>query len=117
MNVYIEGETSEDMTFDLMVTLKNKDGQPYAMYAKGHYMGEIQHIKKGIFIISKTIKLPKILSKGVLNVDIYLHHPMVEFLLKAPDCCVLETEGYQQGFGRALSQDGAGFMGLEELEL
>lgn len=116
LNVYIDGETSEDMAFDLMVTLKNKDGQPYAMFAKGHYMGEIQHIKKGRFVISKTIKLPTILSKGVLNVDVYLHHPMVEFLLKAPDCCVLETEGYQQGFGRALSQEGAGFMGLEEIQ-
>lgn len=114
LNVYIEGETIEDMSFDLMVTLKNKDGQPFAMFAKGHYMGEIQHIHKGKFIISKTIKLPKVLCKGFLNVDLYLHHPMVEFLLKAPDCCVLDVEGYQQGFGRALSQESAGFIGLEE---
>ena len=114
LNIHIEGETAEDMSFDLMVTLKNKDGQPLAMYAKGHYMGEIQHLQKGKFIISKTIKLPKILCKGILNVDLYLHHPMVEFLLKAPDCCVLDVEGYQQGFGRALSQESAGFIGLED---
>lgn len=115
LNILIEGETLEDMTFDLMVTLKSKEGLPYAMFAKGHYKGEIQHVSKGIFRIYKIIKLPEILSKGILNVDIYLHHPMVEFLLKAPDCCILETEGYQYGFGRALNQETGGFMGLEEI--
>jgi lipopolysaccharide transport system ATP-binding protein len=116
INVYIEGETLEDMTFDLMITFKSKDGLPYATYAKGHYMGEIQHISKGNFVISKTIKMPSILSRGILNVDLFLHHPMVEFLLNAPDCCILETEGYQLGFGRALSQEDGGFMGLEDIE-
>ncbi len=114
LNIHIEGETTEDMSYDLMVTLKNKDGQPLAMFAKGHYMGEIQHIQKGKFIISKSIKLPKILCKGIIKVDLFLHHPMVEFLLKAPDCCVLDVEGYQHGFGRALNQESAGFIGLED---
>ena len=112
INVYIEGETLEDMTFDLMVTLKNKDNLPYATYAKGHYMGEIQHLKRGSFIISKTLSLPTILSRGTLNVDVYLHHPMVEFLMKAPNCCVLEAEGFQQGYGRPIDQETGGFMGL-----
>ena len=114
-SVCIEGETLEDMSYDLMVTFKSKDGLPYATFAKGHYMGDIQHIKKGKFVISKRIELPTILSKGILNVDVYLHHPMVEFLLKAPNCCILETEGYQQGFGRAMSQEDGGFMGLFDL--
>ena len=112
ISICIEGETSEDMNFDLMVTFKSKDGLPFATYAKGHYMGDIQHINKGKFQISKTIELPTILSKGILNVDIYLHHPMVEFMLKAPNCCVLKTEGFQQGYGRAMSQEDGGFMGL-----
>ena len=112
ISICIEGETSEDMSFDLMVTFKSKDGLPFATYAKGHYMGDIQHIKKGKFQISKIIELPTILSKGILNVDIYLHHPMVEFMLKAPNCCVLKTEGFQQGYGRAMSQEDGGFMGL-----
>lgn len=113
--VYIEGETSEDMSYDLMITFKSKDGLPFATFAKGHYMGDIQHVKKGKFVLSKTIELPTILSKGILNVDVYLHHPMVEFLLKAPNCCVLETEGFQQGYGRAMSQEDGGFMGLLDL--
>jgi lipopolysaccharide transport system ATP-binding protein len=40
---------------------------------------------------------------------------MVEFILKAPDCCVLETEGYQQGFGRPIDQETGGFMGLMDI--
>lgn len=112
ISICIEGETLEDMVFDLMVTFKSKDGLPFATYAKGHYMGNIQHIKKGKFKISRIIELPTILSKGILNIDIYLHHPMVEFLLKAPNCCMLETEGFQQGYGRAMSQEDGGFMGL-----
>ena len=112
ISICIEGETLEDMFFDLMVTFKSKDGLPFATYAKGHYMGNIQHIKKGKFKISRIIELPTILSKGILNIDIYLHHPMVEFLLKAPNCCMLETEGFQQGYGRAMSQEDGGFMGL-----
>ena len=112
LNVRIEGETSEDLTFDLMVTFKNKDGLPFATYAKGHYLGEIQHVNKGRFSITKEIELPTVLSKGLLNIDLYLHHPMVEFLLKAPDCCVLETEGYQKGYGRPINQETGGFIGL-----
>ena len=110
--IYIEGETSEDMTYDLALTFKSKDGLPLATFAKGHYMGDIQHVKKGKFVISKNIELPAILTKGILLVDVYLHHPMVEYLLKAPNSCVLETEGFQQGFGRTLSQEDGGFMGL-----
>jgi lipopolysaccharide transport system ATP-binding protein len=112
LKVRIDGETSEDLTFDLMVTFKNKDGLPFATYAKGHYLGEIQHVNKGRFTISKEIELPTVLSKGLLNIDLYLHHPMVEFLLKAPDCCVLETEGYQKGYGRPINQETGGFIGL-----
>lgn len=112
IHIYIEGETSEDMTYDLAVTFKSKDGLPFATFAKGHYMGDIQHVKKGKFVISKNIELPAILTKGILFVDVCLHHPMVEYMLKAPNCCVLETEGFQQGFGRALSQEDGGFMGL-----
>jgi lipopolysaccharide transport system ATP-binding protein len=103
------------MHFDLMVTFKSKDGLPFATYAKGHYMGDIQHIPKGKFQISKKIELPSILSKGILNVDVYLHHPMVEFMLKAPNCCILETEGFQQGYGKPLNQEDSGFIGLNDL--
>ena len=112
LDIIIDGYTEEDMSYDVMMTLKSKEGIPFATYAIGHYMGEIQHLEKGEFSIKRTIELPKILSKGIINVDLYIHHPMVEYIMKAPDCCSLESEGFQKGYGRALSQEPNGFMGL-----
>lgn len=112
LNISIDGYAEEDMSYDVMMTLKSKEGIPYATYALGHYMGDIQNIKKGRFSIKRNIELPKILSKGIIKVDLYIHHPMVEYMMKAPDCCSLESEGFQQGFGRALSQEPNGFIGL-----
>jgi len=112
LDITIEGETEEDMTYDVMVTFKNKDGMPYATYAKGHYMGDTKLIHKGTFTIKRSIALPTILSRGLVYVDLYLHHPMMEMLLEAPNCCQLEIEGGQMGFGRPINQDTGGFMGL-----
>ena len=112
----IEGETQEDMCYDIMVTLKSKEGIPLATYAIGHYYGDIQHISKGCFSLKREIELPKILSKGILSTDLYLHHPMVEYLMKAPDCCTLESEGFQKGYGRALNQEHNGLIGLSNYE-
>jgi len=112
--IKIEGYTLEELHYDIMLILRNKDGMPYATYAKGHYMGEIQHQPAGDFVIERTIMLPEILTRGAVYVDLFLHHPMVEYQLKAPNCCVLETMGYQQGFGSAMNQIDNGFMGLIE---
>ena len=101
LEILIEGSTEEDMNYDIMLTLKTKDGMPLATYAMGHYFGEIQHLKKGDFSLKREVELPQILSKGVMTVDLYIHHPMVEYLMQAPDCCTLESEGFQEGYGRA----------------
>ena len=59
-----------------------------------------------------SLNLPMILAKGILKVDLYLHHPMVEYQMMAVDCCSLESEGFQSGYGRALEHQQNGFMGL-----
>ena len=115
LEIIIEGETSDNMTYDVMVVLKNKDGMPYATYARGHYEGDIRHQAKGLFCFNRTIKLPHILTRGIINVDIFIHHPMVEYYLQAPNCCKLDCEGYQSGFGTAMNQETNGFIGLEDL--
>ncbi len=112
LEITINGYAKEDMSYDIMMTLKSKEGIPFATYAIGHYYGEIQNLKKGNFSLKRAIELPTILSKGIIKVDLYLHHPMVEYLMEAPDCCSLESEGFQKGYGRALSQEPNGFMGL-----
>ena len=110
----IEGYSQEELHYDVMLIIRNKDGIPYATYAKGHYMGNIQHLLAGNFIIERTIELPEILTQGTIYIDLFLHHPMVEYQLKAPNCCVIETIGYQQGFGSAMNQLDNGFIGLRD---
>ena len=114
LKIMIKGNSQEELHYDVMLILRNKDGMPYATYAKGHYMGDIQHLPAGDFIIERTIMLPEILTRGSIYVDLFLHHPMVEYQLKAPNCCILETMGYQQGFGSAMNQIDNGFMGLND---
>ena len=112
LDVLIEGETEEDMLFDVMLIFKSKEGIPLASYAKGHYMGNIEHLPKGKFVIHKQIILPQILTWGIINVDLLIHHPMVEYYIKAPNCCMLDCEGYQESYGKAIDQEGFGIMGL-----
>jgi len=114
IEVTISGHTDENMSYDIMVILKNKDGMPYATFARGHYEGDILHQGPGDFWISKRIQLPRILTKGIIHADLYIHHPMVEYYLQAPNCCTLDSEGYQAGFGTAMNQETNGFIGLDE---
>ena len=114
LEVKIKGYTSEEMIYDMMIIIKSKEGVPFATYSPGHYFGDIRHQPPGEFEIVKTIELPPIMSEGQLLVDLYLHHPMVEYLLKAPNCCILESQGYQSGFGHALNT-GYGFIGLKDI--
>lgn len=114
--IHIEGRTEEPLTYDVMLILKDKDGMPIATYANGHYFGEISHLRKGSFTIDKKIILPNIVNRGVVKVDLFFHHPMVEYQLKAPSCCTLDFEGYQTEFGKVCGQDLNGFIGLKDNE-
>jgi lipopolysaccharide transport system ATP-binding protein len=40
---------------------------------------------------------------------------MVEYYFKAPDCCTLDSEGFQKDFGRAMNQSDCGFTGFEDI--
>ena len=113
LSLVIEGETKEPMATDVMVILKNRDEIPMASLAEGHYRGRIERIEKGRFSIERKIRLPKFLSEGDYIVDLYMHHPMVEYQMQAPACAKIRSEGYHEEFGRALKLSEEGFCGLE----
>lgn len=115
LTVKIKGYCDEEIRYDVMLVLKSQTEIPYATYAPGHYYGDISRLSKGDFCIEKYIKLPAVLSKGIFQVDLFIHHPMVEYYLKAVNCCSLESEGFQNGVGRALTQVPNGFIGLEDM--
>ena len=98
-----------------MLILKNQDEVPMVSLAEGHCKGIIEKIGKGKFVIERTIQLPKLLSCGDYFADLFLHHPMVEWQMKAPHCVDIHIDGYQESFGRPLRLKEEGFMGLETI--
>lgn len=114
LRVVVRGTTREPMTTDLMLVMNNKEGMPLATFAPGHYYGQLLKVAVGDFEIVKDIELPHILTRGLLHVDLMMHHPMVEYQLQAPDCAVLEVQGFQSGFGSAMNQNTTGLIGLDE---
>lgn len=115
LNVCIEGYTDEEIQTDLMLILKNKDEVPMASLAEGHSKGILEHLKKGRFKLERNIQLPKFMGSGDYKIDIYLHHPMMEYQMKAANCANIHIDGYQEGFGRSLRQKDEGFLGLEKI--
>ncbi|MGN0328105.1 MAG: ABC transporter ATP-binding protein [Lachnospira sp.] len=115
LEVEISGHTEDSITTDVMLVFNNKDGMPLATFAPGHYYGNLMKLPAGDFHICKTIELPKILTRGYLHVDLLMHHPMVEYQLKAPECAVFEAQGFQSGFGSAMNQNDNGLIGFDEI--
>jgi lipopolysaccharide transport system ATP-binding protein len=113
LKIQINGYSEEKFSYDVLLKIKGKNDITYGVYAPGHYYGDISNQEKGYFIIEREIELPKILSKGFLHLDLYLHHPMVEYFFEAPNCCTLECEGFQSGYGWSLHQGEDGFMGFD----
>lgn len=116
LHLVIEGEIEENSLIDVMLIFKNQDEVPMASFAEGHCKGKMQVLKQGYFKIERNIQLPKFLSNGDYIVDIYIHHPMVEWFMKAPNCAKIHVDGYQEGYGRALRLKEEGFLGLESIE-
>ena len=116
LKIRIEGETTEEMKYDVKVVIKNKESVPYAIYANAHTLGEISHQEKGKFIFEREIELPSILCKGSFLVDLFLHHPTVEYQMIAENCCVLNSLGYQNSYGQVLQASDCGFYGMTDFE-
>ena len=113
LSVIIEGYSDEEQKTDVMLILKSKSETPLAAMAEGYYRGRLDTLPKGHFSINKTIVLPKFLSSGRLFCDLNMHFPRIEWQLQAPNCCCLDCEGYQEGYGFTINQETYGIMGLE----
>lgn len=113
LSLVIEGTTKEELNSDVMLIFKNHDEVPMASLADGHCRGLIQHIPAGHFRIERQIILPHLISSGDYILDLYLHHPMVEYQMKAEHCAEVHIDGFQENYGRPLRLKEEGFMGLE----
>ena len=82
---------------------------PYASYVWDIITEVSAHLPKGIFA-SRGIGLPSVLSKGVLQADLFIHHPMVEYYEPVLHCCLLECRDFKVGFGHADNKRPNGFV-------
>lgn len=115
LTLSIEGYSDEEQKTDVMLILKSKSETPLASVAEGYYRGKLDTLPKGRFVINKTIQLPKYISNGRLYCDLNMHFPRIEWQLQAPNCCCLDCEGYQEGYGFTINQETYGIMGMEVL--
>lgn len=116
LEVELEGYTDDALTTDLMVLFRTEDEMPIAVLSEGHYRGILLKYPAGHFKIKKKIKLPKYLGRGKYNVDINLHHPMVEWQMRGPGCVSVDIQGNQEGTGLSVHLETGGFLGLETLD-
>jgi lipopolysaccharide transport system ATP-binding protein len=114
INLQIQGHTDEDLKTDVWLRFKMDNGTPLATFSIGQIEGQIINIPKGDFEIKKRIQLYHV-NRGNLHVDIFMHHPMVEWQMKAPDCAVLECEGYLKNMGHPTDIRDGGMFSLTEL--
>ena len=113
MEVILEGVVMKNIKTDLLLVLKLDNGTPVASFSAGHNEGVILSFQEGEFKVKKKLLLPHF-NKGNVYVDLYLHHPMVEWQMKAPSCGILECEGYQNNMGHASDIKDCGLFSLSE---
>lgn len=114
MEVIIKGSTTRKLKTDILLVFKLENGTPVASFSVGHTEGIIINLPEGEFEIKKCLSLPH-LNKGNVHVDLFLHHPMIEWQMKAFSCAVLECEGYQKNIGHAADIKDGGLFTLSEL--
>ena len=112
LEVQIVGYSEEELNMDVMLVFKSMEGYPMMSFSLGHSEGKIEKLSKGNFSILRLIEWPENINKGVLKVDLLLHHPMVEYYMKAFDCCTLDCEGFQKVFGNVMNMHSNGLIAL-----
>lgn len=116
MDIEIAGTADEDLTTDILLRFKNRDDVPLASLAEGHYKGLLTKVRKGPFCLKRTISFPRYLCQGDYRLELMLHHPMVEWQMKVPQCMDITVQGDQEDFGFALRGQDDGLFGFETID-
>ena len=110
--IKISGYTNIPLQTEVSIIFRNEDGVALASYACCSESEKLFNLN-GKFTISSKIALPDTLYSGILKIDVYFHLPNVNFILQAPTCCLLESEGFLYAFGQVIPIKRSGLMELE----
>ena len=111
LDVEIEGKVDGVYETEIALVFRNEDESALASFSYSTSKGHLLKLN-GDFSFSTKICLPEMIYSGRVIVDVYFHRPKIAFYLKAPKCCVLECEGFQNPFGQVTLQKRSGFMEL-----
>ncbi|MBR1700309.1 MAG: ABC transporter ATP-binding protein [Bacteroidales bacterium] len=115
LDIEIKGTTTMALTCDIKFIIKKMDGTPMAALVEGRYKGDLFYIPEGDFSIKKSLRLPKYIADGQYMIDLYLSQPMVQELLVATNCMVIQFEGFYDPYTNPLYLSKEGFIGLESV--
>lgn len=113
VKLFLSGDTTEELHCEIKLIIRNQSGTPMATFSDGRNKGSLLHFAPGHFEIVKEILLPRYLSCGDYNADVYLHVPQLGWLMQAPEAIRLHIDGSSEEFGQVMKLEWEGFCGLE----
>lgn len=113
LNFQLEGEASHVSNVEICLIFKNSNGEALALFSLSED-SELLSLD-GSFKINKDIELPDRLHHGLIQVDLHIHQPNVQYYLIANDCCILDVEGYIPATGQIRSLN-SGLISLQEIQ-
>ncbi len=114
LELAIDGFSDEPIRTEVSLLFKNEDDCTLASFSYGNTKDSLLELS-GDFHIAASIELPEKMNCGRLYIDLYFHQPEVAHLVKAPKCCVLESEGFRTPYGQVATFRQCGFMELNAL--
>lgn len=115
LELEIDGFSDEPLQSEVSLLFKNEDEVNLASFSYGNTRNDLL-LLSGSFHIATKVELPSKINYGKLYIDLFFHQPEVAHLLKAPKCCVLETEGFRTPFGQVATIRQCGLMELKRMD-
>ena len=95
----IKGRTNIEMKIALEVRMYDQNDIPLLFFSPGHEESSTNVYPIGKFEITKTLKLPKGMSRGNYYADISLTNPLVEGYADFNRSLIIESEGHATSTG------------------
>ncbi len=115
MEIEIKGTLEEPIVCGICLQFKNENDISFATFAEHGFKGNHISLEKGNFIIKQKIALPKYLCKGEYYIDLLLNQARTQDFFFAPHCAHIIVEGGADQFGKPLTAQNDGFIGLESV--
>ncbi len=98
LHVEIIGEIYEPLRMDLEVRIFDYQSFPLAFFSLGHERGSTEITPAGKFIITRHIKLPRMM-RGSYSASIAITHPGIKYWVDIPGAVIINSPGTSTATG------------------